>query len=56
MLQRSFRIAAIRAVRSIFIRGMTVVRDKLAVRPNYANVWFRSVATAIDSADIAVAC
>jgi len=28
MLQRSFRIAAIRAGRSIFIRGMTAVRDK----------------------------
>jgi hypothetical protein len=29
MLQRSFRIAAIRAGRSIFIRGMTAVRTFL---------------------------
>jgi hypothetical protein len=31
MLQRSFRIAAIRAGRSIFIRGMTAVRDEAAI-------------------------
>jgi hypothetical protein len=31
MLQCSFRIAAIRAGRSIFIRGMTAVRTLLAL-------------------------